>query len=119
MIFVGYHEEIFSCNIYPSCYVLNNGDSYSRPASDVDQAVRFVFPEILVVVLLPMLDDYSNGYTHTRSLGTAAKIKIMREPSLVLKVYCLQLMSYLCGCLRKSIRLRHGSRTIMKTSMIC
>jgi hypothetical protein len=30
-----------------------------------------------------MLNDYSNGCTRARSLGTAAKIKIMGEPSLV------------------------------------
>jgi hypothetical protein len=35
-----------------------------------------------MVVLLPMLDDY-NGCARARSLGTAAKIKIMGEPSLV------------------------------------
>jgi hypothetical protein len=65
------------------CYVLDNGDPYSRPASDVDQAVRFVFPGILVVVLLPMLDDYSNGCVYARSLGIVAKIKIMGELSFV------------------------------------
>jgi hypothetical protein len=57
MIFVGCREEIFSRNIYPGYYVIDNGDSYSRPTSDVDQAVRF----ILVVVVLSILDDYSNG----------------------------------------------------------
>jgi hypothetical protein len=30
-----------------------------------------------------MLYDYSNGYARAHSLVTAAKIKIMREPSLV------------------------------------
>jgi hypothetical protein len=84
MIFIGYREEVFPSNIYPGCYVLDNGDPYSRPASDVDQTVQFVFPGILVVVLLPMLDDYYNGCARACSLGTAAKIKIMREPSLVL-----------------------------------
>jgi hypothetical protein len=81
MIFLGCREEVFPRNIYPGCYVLDNGDPYSRPASDIDQAVRFVFPGILVVVLLPMLDDYSNGCAHARSIDTA--IKIMGEPSLV------------------------------------
>jgi hypothetical protein len=28
MIFVGCREEAFPCNIYPGCYVLDNGDSY-------------------------------------------------------------------------------------------
>jgi hypothetical protein len=40
MIFVGYHEEVFSCNIYPGCYVLDNSDSYSRLASDNGCPVR-------------------------------------------------------------------------------
>jgi hypothetical protein len=61
----------FFLDIYPGCYVLNNGDSYSRLASDVDQALRFVFPRIVVVVLLPMLDDYYNGCTRARSLDTS------------------------------------------------
>jgi hypothetical protein len=83
MIFVGCREENFPRNIYPNCYVLDNGDSYSWLASDIDQAVRFVFHGILVLVLLPMLYDYSIGCERARSLGTAAKIKIMGEPSLV------------------------------------
>ena len=76
-------EEICPRNIYPGCYVLDNGDSYSRFASDVDQAVRLLLTGILVLVLLPMLIDYSNGCVCQRSLCTAAKIKIMGEPSLV------------------------------------
>jgi hypothetical protein len=83
IIFVGCREKVFPHNIYPGCYVLDNGDPYCWPVSNVDQAVRFVFPGILVVVLLSMLDDYSNGCTRARILGTAAKIKIMGEPSLV------------------------------------
>ena len=35
-----------------------------------------------MLVLLPMLIDYSNGYVDKRSLYTAAKIKIIGEPSL-------------------------------------
>jgi hypothetical protein len=77
MIFVGCREEIFPRNIYLGCYVLDNSDSYSRLASDVDQAVRFVFPEILVLIPLSMLYDYSNNCACARSIGTAAKIKIM------------------------------------------
>jgi hypothetical protein len=38
---------------------------------------------MLMLVLLPMLIDYFNGYERARSLGTAAQIKIMGEPSLV------------------------------------
>jgi hypothetical protein len=62
IIFVCCREEVFPRNIYPGCYVLDNGDTYSRLASDVDQAIRFVFPGILVVVLLPMLDDYLSDF---------------------------------------------------------
>jgi hypothetical protein len=36
-----------------------------------------------VLVLLPMLIDYFNGYARAHSLGIAAQIKIMGEPSLV------------------------------------
>jgi hypothetical protein len=36
-----------------------------------------------VLVLLPILDEYSNGCVRTCSLDTVAKIKIMEEPSLV------------------------------------
>jgi hypothetical protein len=46
------------------------------------RAVRFLFPEILVLVLLSMLHDYFNGCTHTRSLGIVAQIK-KKEPLLV------------------------------------
>jgi hypothetical protein len=67
-------EEVFSRNVYPDCYVLDNDDSYPRLASDGDQAIRFIFPEILVLVLFPMLYDYSNGCARARSPGTAVKI---------------------------------------------
>jgi hypothetical protein len=40
--------------------VLDNGDLYSRLHSDVDQAIRFIFPEMLVLVFLSMLHDYFN-----------------------------------------------------------
>jgi hypothetical protein len=86
MIFVGCREESFPRNIYPDCYVVDDGDSYSWLANDVDQAVWFVFPGILVVVLLPMSDDYSNGSAHARSLGTAAKIKLWENPHRYLQV---------------------------------
>jgi hypothetical protein len=38
---------------------------------------------MLVLVLLPMVIDYFNGYARAYSLGIAAQIKIMGEPSLV------------------------------------
>jgi hypothetical protein len=40
-------------------------------------------PGMLVLVLLSMLIDYFNGCVCARSLGTAAPIKIMGEPSSV------------------------------------
>jgi hypothetical protein len=38
---------------------------------------------MLVLVLLPMVIDYFNGYTCVCIFGIAAEIKIMEEPSLV------------------------------------
>jgi hypothetical protein len=38
---------------------------------------------MLALVLLPMLIDYFNGCARARSLGIAASIKIMGEPSSV------------------------------------
>jgi hypothetical protein len=37
----------------------------------------------LVLVLLPMVIDYFNGYVRVRSLGISAQIKIMEEPLLL------------------------------------
>jgi hypothetical protein len=76
-------EEYYPRNNFPGCYVLDNGDSYSQLPSDVDQVVRLFCPDMLILVLLPMLIDYFNGYARARSLGIAAQIKIMGEPSLV------------------------------------
>jgi hypothetical protein len=66
----------------PSCYIFNNGDSYSRLPSDIDQVVRLFCPVILVLVLLPVLIDYFNGCARACSIGIAAQ-KIMGESSLV------------------------------------
>jgi hypothetical protein len=79
----GRREEYYPCNNFPSCYVLDNGDSYSRFPSDIDQVVRLFCPDMLVLVLLPMLIDYFNGCARACSLGIASQIKIMGEPSLV------------------------------------
>jgi hypothetical protein len=76
----GRREEYYPRNNFPGCYVLDNGDSYSRLSSDVNQVVRLFCPGILVLVLLPMLIDYFNGCAHARGLGIAAPIKIMGEP---------------------------------------
>jgi hypothetical protein len=69
-------------NICPDCYVLDNGDSYSRLFNDVDQAVQLFFSDILVLILLPMMIDYFNDCARVRSLGIAAQ-KIIGESLLV------------------------------------
>jgi hypothetical protein len=71
----GCREEGYPRTICPDCYIFDNGDSYSRLSSDVDKVVRFLFPRILVLVLLPMWHDCFNGCVRARSLGTAAQIK--------------------------------------------
>jgi hypothetical protein len=68
---------------FSDCYVLDNGDSYSRLSNDVDQVIRLLFPDILVLVLLPKVNNYFNSCAHARSLGIVAQIKIMGKPSLV------------------------------------
>jgi hypothetical protein len=57
----GCREEDYPRNICPDCYVLNNSVSYTQLFNDVDQAIRSLFPKILVLILLPMLVDYFNG----------------------------------------------------------
>jgi hypothetical protein len=79
----GRREEYYPRNNFPGCYVLDNGDSHSRLPSDIDQVVRLFCPDMLVLVLLPMLIDYFNGCVRARSLGIAANIKFMGESSLV------------------------------------
>jgi hypothetical protein len=83
MVSYGLVEEVCPPNIYPGYYILDNGDSYFRISCDRNQAVRLVFPRILVLILLPMLLDYSNDCTRARSLDIAPQIKIMGEPMLV------------------------------------
>ena len=75
-------EEDYPRSFCPGCYVLDNGDSYSRLSIDDDKASRLLFPDILVLVLLPMLYDCFNGCVRARSLGIAAQ-KIMGELSSV------------------------------------
>jgi hypothetical protein len=75
----GHREEYYPRNNFSGYYVLDNGDSYSRLPSDVDQVVRLFCPDMLVLILLPMLIDYFNGCAHACSLGIAIKIKIMGE----------------------------------------
>jgi hypothetical protein len=65
-----------------------------------------------------MLIDYFNGYTRARSLGIAAQIKIIGEPSLVWYLQGYGLVSIL-GCIQKNTKLCHGRRKSLKTSKIC
>jgi hypothetical protein len=113
---LGRREENYPCSICPGGYIIDNGDSYPRLPSGGDQVVRLFCPDILVLILLPIWIDYFNGYARARSLGIAARIKIMGEPSLVFTVYGL--VSIL-GCLQKSTRLYHAERKNLKTSKIC
>ena len=57
----GRQEENSPRDYLPGCDVFDNGRSYNRLPSDVDNAVRLLFPGILVLVLLSMLVDYFNG----------------------------------------------------------
>jgi hypothetical protein len=73
----GCHEEYCPCNLYPGCYVFDNGDSYSLIVSNDDKVARLLLPGIIVLVLLPMVIDYHNGCVRARSLDIAAQINIM------------------------------------------
>jgi hypothetical protein len=78
---LGCREKNYPHSISPGG--LDNGDSYPRLSSDIDQVVRLFYPDILVLVLLPMWIDNFNGCARARSLGIATQIKIMGEPLLV------------------------------------
>jgi hypothetical protein len=66
---------------YPNCYILDDGVSYARLPRCVDKAIRLLFPEILMSVLLPLLLDQFNGCSRARAL--VLRLKIMEEPSLI------------------------------------
>jgi hypothetical protein len=73
MFSFGRREENYPRHICLDCYVLENGDSYSRLSSDVDQVVWLFYPDILVLVILPILIDYFNSSALAHSLGIAAR----------------------------------------------
>jgi hypothetical protein len=52
MVFVSCQDEVCPRN------VLENGDPYYPLPSDIDRVVQFIFPRIMVLVLMPMLADY-------------------------------------------------------------
>jgi hypothetical protein len=108
----GCREEGYSRNICPNCYVFDNGDSYYRLSSDVDKAVRFLFPGILVLVLLPMWYDYFNSCVRARSLGTAAQIKKWENHYWYLQIYGVIFVPLSFGRLQENTRLCHRRRRV-------
>jgi hypothetical protein len=101
-------------NICPYCYILDNGDSYSRlPATLI--ILWLIFHGILVLVLLPILINYFNGSARAPSFDIAAEIKIMGEPPLVF--IGLQFGIYLL-LLLVCTRMCHEGRKNLKTSKI-
>jgi hypothetical protein len=113
---LGRCEENYPRSIYPGGYIPDNGDSYPRLPSDVDQVVQFFCSHILVLLLLPMWINYFNGCPHARSLDIAAQTKLWENLHWYLQVYGLV---FILGCLQKSTRLYHGRRKNLKTSKIC
>jgi hypothetical protein len=83
----GCREEYYPRNICLGCYILGKGDSCSRLSNNIDQAVRLFFPGILVLVLLPIVIDYFNGYARARSLGIAVQIKLWDNLRWYFQVY--------------------------------
>jgi hypothetical protein len=67
-------------------------------------SVRLFCPDILVLVLLPMLIDYFNSCVRASSLGIVAQIKIMGEPSLVFTGLRFGFITRLCHRRRKSLK---------------
>jgi hypothetical protein len=102
----GCRKKGYPRNICPDCYVFDNGDSYSRLSSDVDKAVRFLFPRILVLVLLPIWYDCFNGCVHACSLGTAAQIK-KGESMLIFTDLWFDICVIVFWWLQKNTRLYH------------
>jgi hypothetical protein len=113
----GCREDIFPCNVCPDCYVLDNDDSYSRLSNDVQPSCSVAFPCILVLVLLLMVIDNFIDCARAHSLGIAAQIKIMGEPSLIFSYLSFFLSIF--SCLGKSIRLCYGRKRSLKTLKIC
>jgi hypothetical protein len=70
----GCRDDVCSRNICPGCYVLDNGDLYSRFPGDVDQAVQLLFTGIPVLVLLPMVFDQFNVCARARALQLKLKL---------------------------------------------
>jgi hypothetical protein len=81
--------------------------------SPVDKAARFLFPGILVLVLLPMLHDSLMATRGHVALVLQLKLKKNWENHYwYLQVYGLISMPLFFGCLQKSTRLCHGRRRV-------
>jgi hypothetical protein len=106
----GCREEGYPHNICSDYYVFDNGDSFSWLSSNVDKVVRFLFPGILVLVLLPMWYDCFNGCVHARSLDTVAQIKKRENHYWYLQIYGLIYVPLSFGWLKENTRLCHGRR---------
>jgi hypothetical protein len=98
----GCREEYCPRNFCPGCYILDNGDSCSRLPSNDDQAVRLLFPGILVLVLLLMVIDYFNGCVHACGIGIPVKLKLWKNLRWYFYVYGLV---FIFGCLQKMYKI--------------
>jgi hypothetical protein len=67
--------------------------------SEVDKAVRFLFLEILMLVLLLMLYDCFNGCVYACSLSIMALIFFLKNHCWYLQIYSLISISLSFGCL--------------------
>jgi hypothetical protein len=114
----GCREEGYPCNICPDCYVFDNGDLYSRLSGDIDKAVRFLFPRILVLVLLPMWYDCFNGCVCAHSLSTAALIKKKGEPLLVFTGLWFDICAIIFWLASEKYKIVSWKKKSLKTSKI-
>jgi hypothetical protein len=73
---LGRREENYPHSICPGGYIIDNGDSYPRLPSGGDQVVRLFCPDILVLVLLPILIDYFNDYARHVALALWLELKL-------------------------------------------
>jgi hypothetical protein len=80
-------ECLFSQFLFSNCYVLDNNDSYSRLSNDVDQAVRLLFPIILVLVLLPTVINYFNNYACAHNFNIVAQISTNNTAIRLVRTY--------------------------------
>jgi hypothetical protein len=111
-------EEDYPRNIFPDCYVLDNGDSYTLLSNDVNQTVRSLFPGILVLVLSPMWIDYFNDCVRARSLDIAAQIKNMGAPLLVFAGIWYDICAIIFWLPSQKYKIMSWKKKSLKTSKI-